>query len=211
MSYIKQNRRLLLFIVLMVVFRSAIADWSPVPTGSMKPTILEGDVVFVNKHAYDIRIPLTSISLKRISSPERGDIVVFESEKADLRMLKRIIGLPGDKITMLHNQLFINGRAVSYLFENENNGTKQFIELLPGKQHKIQLFRSNAQYDNFAPITVPQDHYFVMGDNRQNSSDSRIYGFVPHHELRGRTERVIASFNIKKDYLPRFKRFWKSI
>ena len=211
MKLIRENRRLLLFLFLMLVFRSAVADWSPVPTGSMKPTIVEGDIVFINKHAYDIKLPLTNISLKNLATPERGDIVVFKSEKADLRLLKRVIGLPGDKIALRDNQLFINSQPVSYIFNKQERGIGYFTELLPDKTHEIQLLNNYSKYDSFSEIAVPEGHYFVMGDNRQNSSDSRVYGFVPHHELVGRTKRVLVSFNIKNNYLPRLDRFLKAI
>lgn len=210
-NFIRENRRLLLFLFLMLVFRSAIADWSPVPTGSMKPTIVEGDVVFINKHAYDIKLPFSNISLKNISVPKRGDIIVFQSEKADLRLLKRVIGLPGDKISMKNNQLLINNQAVPYKFDKTEDNIHYLTEALPNSPHKIQLMRNRSGYDSFPIITVPEGHYFVLGDNRQNSSDSRVYGFVPHHELVGRTKRVMLSFDMDNYYLPRLQRFWKAI
>src|SRR5712671_1022116 len=92
----REYRGFALFVVLMVVFRSSLADWNTVPTGSMKPTILEGDRIWVNKLAYDLRLPLTGVSLYRLADPQRGDIVVFDSKAADTRLVKRVIGLPGD-------------------------------------------------------------------------------------------------------------------
>src|SRR5258708_31927955 len=92
----REYRGFALFIILMIIFRSALADWNVVPTGSMKPTILEGDRILVNKLAYDFRVPLTHIALYRFADPSRGDIVVFDSRAADTRLVKRVIGLPCD-------------------------------------------------------------------------------------------------------------------
>jgi signal peptidase I len=89
-----------LFVFLMIIFRSALADWNVVPTGSMKPTILEGDRILVNKLAYDFKIPLTHISIYKFADPKRGDIVIFDSKLADTRLVKRVIGLPGDTVEM---------------------------------------------------------------------------------------------------------------
>ncbi|MCJ8303996.1 signal peptidase I, partial [Shewanella sp.] len=95
LKLLKQNRSFLLFMILMLVFRSAVADWNSVPTGSMKPTILEGDRLLVNKMAYDIRVPFTHLSLVRIADPARGEIIIFDSVKADKKLVKRVIGVPG--------------------------------------------------------------------------------------------------------------------
>src|SRR5260221_4787002 len=98
----------------MVIFRSAVADWNTVPTGSMKPTILEGDRVRVNKLAYDLLIPLTHVSIFRFADPRRGDIVVFDSKAAETRLVKRVIGVPGDVVDMRDNRLRINGIEARY-------------------------------------------------------------------------------------------------
>ena len=103
-----------LFIVLMIMFRSALADWNVVPTSSMKPTILEGDRILVNKLAYDFKLPLTHISVYKFADPKRGDIVVFDSKLADSRLVKRVIGLPGDIVEMKDNRLIINGIEARY-------------------------------------------------------------------------------------------------
>ena len=110
----REYRGFAAFIVLMVIFRSALADWNVVPTGSMKPTIIEGDRILVNKLAYDFKVPLTHISLHKFADPARGDIVVFDSRAADTRLVKRVIGLPGDIVEMKDNRLTINGIAARY-------------------------------------------------------------------------------------------------
>jgi len=107
-------RSFFVFIALMFIFRSAIADWYEVPTGSMKPTIIEGDRIFVNKVAYDIKLPFTLVTLVSWGNPERGDVVVFDSLTDDKRLIKRVVGLPGDIIEIIDNQLFINSTAATY-------------------------------------------------------------------------------------------------
>src|SRR6266576_5079250 len=110
----REYRGFALFIVLMMIFRSALADWNVVPTGSMKPTIIEGDRILVNKLAYDFKVPLTHISVYKFADPGRGDIIVFDSRAANTRLVKRVIGLPGDTVEMRANRLTINGIAARY-------------------------------------------------------------------------------------------------
>ena len=113
-SLIKNHKGFVLFVSFLFIFRGAIADWHPVPTGSMKPTILEGDVIWENKMAYNLHVPFTDISLFKTGEPKRGDIVVFTSSAANKRLIKRLIGLPGDKIQIEKNNLIINGNVVNY-------------------------------------------------------------------------------------------------
>ncbi len=203
----QQNRFFLLFILLMFAFRSAIADWNDVPTGSMKPTILEGDRIFVNKMAYDLRIPFTHVSLFKTADPVRGDIIVFDSEKAGKRLVKRVVGVPGDLVSMRNNVLTINGNQLRY--QNLDGSHTDHIEDLPGLSHAI---RTNPGRHNpmasFATVEVPDDHYLAMGDNRDNSADSRVIGFVPRQEIVGRTRSVVLSFNHDNYYIPRADRFF---
>ncbi|MGY0627054.1 MAG: signal peptidase I, partial [Paraglaciecola chathamensis] len=110
----RDNKSVLLFIVLMCVFRSAIADWNEVPTGSMQPTIVEGDRIWVNKLAYDVSTPFVNYSLLKLADPIRGDIIVFDSAPADKRLVKRVVGIPGDTIAMIDNVLYINQQPLSY-------------------------------------------------------------------------------------------------
>lgn len=218
-SIIKKNKGFVLFIVFLLVFRGAIADWHPVPTGSMKPTILEGDVIWENKLAYDLQIPFTDISLMRIGEPERGDIIVFTSAKADKRLIKRLVGLPGDTIEVKNNQLFLNGERAEYTRLNDETLEPKrkidreigviALEKINGEEpHVIQV--KPGEYNplkNFDKITVPEDHYFFMGDNRDNSADSRYYGFIPRSEIRGHATHILLSLNTKDSYKPRFERF----
>lgn len=200
------------FIVLMVFFRSAVADWYTVPTGSMQPTIEIGDRVVVNKMAYDLKIPLTNIILNKISDPERGDIIVFESKAAKNRLIKRVIGLPGDMISMRNEILTINGKTVSYASKIKENKEIHTIEDLTGLKHIVKYDPTrNANLASFNTVKVPEGHYLVLGDNRRNSADSRVYGFVPREELKGKAHYVAFSLNYNNFYLPKPERFLESL
>lgn len=212
----QNNKLFILFILLMSVFRSAVADWYTVPTGSMLPTIKIGDRVIVNKMAYDLKLPFSQYSLLTISEPQRGEIVVFESEAADNRLIKRMIGLPGDVIAMKNEKLYINGKPLNYQVTEQTskqNAQQLFAtEQVDTISHTIRIDKNSSnELSNFGPITVPDSHYLVLGDNRRNSADSRVYGFVPRHEIKGKATSVAFSFNYDNYYLPRDNRFFKDI
>ncbi|GAA6151715.1 signal peptidase I [Pseudoteredinibacter isoporae] len=199
----QENRSFFLFILGMMMFRSAIADWNDVPTGSMLPTITEGDRITVNKMAYGLRLPFTDQLLTSAETAKRGDIVVFDSEAADKRLVKRVIGLAGDTVAMRKHRLIINGRPLAYeTLENDI-----LIEHLAGHSHKVRIDNVNSPLANFSAVTVPDGHYLVLGDNRNNSADSRVYGFIPQKELRGRADSVAISFDYENYFLPRQERF----
>lgn len=208
----REYRGLAVFIVLMTIFRSALADWNVVPTGSMKPTILEGDRIFVNKLAYDLKIPLTHISLYTVANPQRGDIVVFDSGAADTRLVKRVIGLPGDTVEMRDNRLIINGIAARYSGIEYEADTIFATESYLGMSHRIELVRYGAsRFNTFGPVAVPKDSYLVLGDNRDNSADSRFYGFIPRDELVGNATTTVLSLNYDNHYIPRADRFFRAL
>src|SRR5580700_334016 len=110
----RENKSLLLFVIILTAVRSAIADWNDVPTGSMNPTIVQGDRVFVNKLAYDLKVPFTTWHVAQWSNPKRGDIIVFFSPVDGIRLVKRVVGLPGDRIEQVNDRLWINGRPLEY-------------------------------------------------------------------------------------------------
>jgi len=209
------NKGFLLFLLLMVMFRSAIADWNDVPSGSMRPTIIEGDRIYVNKLAYDIRVPLTHISLKHLDEPHRGDVVIFDSKAADKRLVKRAIGLPGDVVQLQDNKLTINGVAANYTDVEDHGDYVIASETLDGMQHRVRFepYRSNP-HRSFGPVTVPENSFLMLGDNRDNSADSRsaergYIGFVPRQEIVGRSSHIVASLNPDHYYLPRADRWWE--
>ena len=211
----KENKSLFVFICLMLVFRSAVADWSDVPTGSMKPTIVEGDRIFVNKMAYDIRLPFTHISLIKLAEPQTNDIIIFDSVASDKRLVKRVIGVPGDKIAMKDNQLLINGQAITYqqtsTEKSHINNHYDNTETINGHSHNIRTNNVASRLANFNQVTVPEGQFLVLGDNRDNSADSRVIGFVPRNEIVGRSSKVVFSLNYDNYYIPRSDRFLHSL
>jgi signal peptidase I len=212
-----------LFIALIVAtsFKSAIADWNVVPTGSMKPTILEGDRIFINKLAYDLKIPYTTWHVAKWNDPQRGDIVIFYSPADGKRLVKRVIGVPGDLIAMENNRLIINGKKikyepVNYLNSKDMSLSKQvdkqiFIENLTGMSHPLMISTSHPLFPSFNPIYVPKGKYFMMGDIRDNSADSRYFGFVGRSEIVGQAISVVVSFDTSNTYRPRWERFFTKL
>lgn len=208
---LKENKNFILFIFLMVVFRSAVADWNDVPTGSMNPTIVEGDRILVNKLAYDIRVPFSNISLAKLADPVAGDIIIFDSKAAEKRLVKRVIGIPGDRVQLINNQLFINDQAIEYSEPVHNGHYRVQTETLNDREHRIQVHELGSALSNFPSVTVPEDHVLAMGDNRDNSADSRVIGFVPRNEIIGRSNTVVISFNYDNYFIPRKERFMLSL
>ncbi len=218
----KEWRITIFFIVFVIIpVKSSLADWNWVPTGSMNPTILEGDLIYVNKTAYDLRLPLTFYRLSKWSDPKRGDIVICFSPEDGTRLVKRVIGEPGDTIEMKNNILFINSQSADYT-KIEPEYTEYFpfelrsssllaMEDLDGFRHAVMSIPSNRAIRSFGPVTVPKDNYFVMGDNRDNSRDSRFFGFVERKAIVGKAKGVIVSFDITDKFKPRLKRFFTSL
>lgn len=207
----RENKSFILFIALMLVFRSAVADWNDVPTGSMKPTIIEGDRIYVDKLAYDVNIPFIGYSIYKLDDPKTNDIIIFNSKQAGKRLVKRVIGTPGDIISLDNNQLVVNGRSIKYKETKRSAGLTILTEQLLPSGHKIQLTEQQAMYTSFKPVKVPKGHYLVLGDNRNHSADSRVIGFVPRDEIIGRSNKVVLSLDYENYFLPRLDRFLKDI
>ena len=196
-------------------FKSAIADYNWVPTGSMKPTILEGDLVLVNKLAYDLKFPFTLTRLATWDDPAPGDIVVFFSPKDGVRLVKRVIAGPGDTVEMRDDVLFLNGRKLDYtLFGDHPFGSEIYEdaqpviakEAHPGQAHWVMALPSRPALRSFPAVTVPAGSYFMMGDSRDNSFDSRFFGVVDRKQIVGRAGRVLLSLDKNRHYAPRLRR-----
>ena len=208
-------------IVIATSFKSAIADWNIVPTGSMKPTILEGDRIFVNKLAYDLKLPYTTVHIMQWGSPVRGDIVVFYSPVDGTRLVKRVVGVPGDSIEMRNNQLIVNGQRVRYEPLNQGKtddrpsgidaGQFGLIESLDETRHPVMITPQRPSLRSFGPVSVPEDKYFMMGDNRDNSEDSRYFGFVERCSVVGQATHVVISLDVNDKYRPRWERFFTGL
>jgi signal peptidase I len=209
----------LLFIII-APLKSAIVDWNWVPSGSMKPTILEGELVLVNKLAYDLKVPFTTRHLSEWAEPVRGDVAVFFSPKDGTRLVKRVIGLPGDTVEMRSDVLYLNGVAQQYrardtrafqrdIFEDRHPVVA--VEHLGGCDHYVLALPGRAALRTFGPYQVPAGHYFMMGDSRDNSFDSRFFGPVARDQVVGRASAVILSFDTSRFLLPRLGRMITSL
>lgn len=206
--------------LMMMTFRSAVADWNDVPTGSMKPTIIEGDRIFINKVAYDLKVPFTTIRIFEWANPTWGDIVVLRSPEDGKRLVKRVVGLPGDRIEIRRGRLLVNGTPAEYLalapeIINQIDLQEQpsyifATESLQGHAHATMFGMTGSQRD-FGPFTVPEHKYFVMGDNRDNSYDSRRFGPVDHDAILGQATGVALSLDHSDYFMPRWDRFFSRL
>ncbi len=232
----RQIRPILVLVLCFTAFRSSFADWNDVPTGSMKPTIFEGDRIYVNKVAYGLKFPYTTWHLARWGAPGRGEIVVFYSPRNGTRLVKRVVGLPGERIMMRGGQLYINGKPLEM---TPFTPTPADLEQIPRDQHQTtNFFREHGAEPpyvtsllsdkgldlrrdaygrpvypmrDFSEREIPAGHYFMMGDNRDNSDDSRYIGTVPVDQILGRSSRVIFSLDYKNWWLPRGNRWFHAM
>lgn len=219
-AFLHKNRGFLAFLLLLGVFRTAIADWNPIPSGSMRPNLLEGDVVFVNRLAYDLKLPLTNVILLRTGDPQRGDVVTFYSPKDGTHLIKRLAAVPGDLVEMRDKHLIINGQEDSYVLNErtiehldggQNLEALRMTESDGNQSHVVQWMPEIAARDNFGPMRVPGGQFLMLGDNRDDSADSRYIGLVPRNLLIGHAVRVLVSADIKGNWAPRTDRFGKKL
>jgi signal peptidase I len=199
-------------------FRSAAADWNDVPSGSMKPTILEGDRIFVNKLAYDLKVPFTTFHLAEWGDPQRGEVVVLWSPYDERLLVKRVVGVPGDTLEMADGRLLVNGRAAAYaplgssdLRRSGFRGDEAAFarETVDGKSHAVMTapgFRGDLPR-----LVVPAGQYFLMGDHRDDSFDSRYWGFAERRRIVGRAVGVVLSVDRDHSWKPRWERFFTAL
>jgi len=208
------------FPVILIVFllRSFLVEPFKIPSSSMVPTLLVGDFILVNKFTYGVRLPVLNRKVVELGNPQRGDVMVFRyPEDPSLDYIKRVVGLPGDRIEYRNKRLTINGTPVpvrqidDYLSRERMQFSRRYIETLGGVEHEILLdedapalmtpgrsfpFASNCNYNSSGlTCTVPAGHYFMMGDNRDNSSDSRVWGFVPDENIVGKAFFIWLNLN----------------
>ncbi len=259
-------RGLLVFFAVMILFRSAVADWNQVPSGSMKPGILAGDRIVVDKLAWSLRVPFTTVRVAEWSHPARGDVVTFDNPVDGRLFIKRVVAVPGDRVEWNRNRLTINGEAAAYaplaagevgalpiddpvrhrFYRESLLGTTRVVMLddRPGttdphdnamsrllgpatrncERYAIRAAGAGTLVTNaicrcaaagvcstFPVFTVPAGKYWMMGDNRDNSSDSRVIGFVDRQSIYGRAHAVAFSVDTDNYYRPRFERFFTAL
>lgn len=214
-------RPIIAVVIVLCTFRSAVADWHDVPTGSMKPTVLEGDRIVVNKLAYDLRVPFTGWRLISWGDPAPGDVVILFAPDSGERLVKRVVAGPGDTIELVRNQLVINGQALVYRpldqdtveqIDAAQRGRHEFAAERVGEHlHAVMATPAMPAPRTFGPTVVPADHYFVMGDNRDGSRDSRYFGTVSRGAIVGRVFGVAFSLDGGHYHLPRLDRFLRAV
>lgn len=204
-------------LLIVLILRSFIIEPFRIPSGSMLPTLEIGDFIVVNKFSYGIKLPLLHWNLVNIGMPQRGDVVVFRyPHDTSQDYIKRLIGLPGDHIVYKDKQLTINGKKMTQsdsrpyakLSETYPLETEHRSEQLEGISHDILLTRARRRHDG--EWTVPEDHYFVMGDNRDNSNDSRVWGFVAKEHFAGKAFLIWMSWDYDEMTI-KYPRIWTSI
>ncbi|WP_396615250.1 signal peptidase I [Lysobacter soli] len=193
-------------LAVVLILRSFVAEPFRIPSNSMMPTLLTGDFILVNKFTYGLRLPINNHKVIGIGEPQRGDVVVFRPpHHPDQDWIKRVVGLPGDRVGYHDNQVSVNGKALAYapigVYQGKGNGTEmtgaeELQEDLLGRRHHV-LERTNLPFidQGEGDWIVPPGHYFVMGDNRDNSEDSRYWGFLPEENLRGKAFLIWMNFD----------------
>jgi signal peptidase I len=199
------------------VLRSFLFEPFKIPSGSMMPTLLVGDLILVNKFQYGLRLPVINTKITEGSPPQRGDVMVFRyPPKPSLDYIKRVVGIPGDEVAYLNKRLTINGQVIQtvavpeFFDEDTMRYFKQYEETLGGHRHKLLndddrpafipgaddfVFKQNCRYSVEGVVCkVPAGHYFMMGDNRDNSLDSRYWGFVPDKNIVGQAFFIWMNF-----------------
>lgn len=192
-------------VLIVLILRSFLAEPFRIPSASMMPSLLIGDFILVNKFTYGIRLPVLNTKIIELGEPKRGDVVVFRYPKdPTIDYIKRVIGLPGDKVTYENKKLYINDQPVKYVSlgryqgvgqGEDMTGAEELVEDLTGVEHGILNRNSISSAEGV--YIVPKGNYFVMGDNRDNSNDSRYWGTVPEENLVGRAFFIWMNWDIK--------------
>ena len=192
-------------LAVVLVLRSFVAEPFRIPSSSMMPTLLIGDFILVNKFAYGLRLPISNRKVFAIGEPSRGDVVVFRPpHHPDQDWIKRVIGLPGDTITYRDNQVLVNGERLDYerlgLYKGRGRGSDMtgaalYAEALPRHRHEVLEVDDSPFEQGNGEWRVPSGSYFVMGDNRDRSDDSRFWGTLPEGQLRGKAFLIWMSWD----------------
>ena len=205
-------------ILAVLLLRSFLVEPFRIPSGSMMPTLLVGDFILVNKYAYGLRWPVLNSKFLPLGEPERGDVVVFRFPKDEsIDYIKRVVGVPGDQIYYRNKTLYVNGEPMAqlplppYVGEGSgagHTGAYRALEQIDGEEHEILInprardLPPGCMVLANGPVTVPEGSYFVVGDNRDNSNDSRCWGFVPEGNLVGKAFAIWMHWDGQRDGLP---------
>ncbi len=187
------------FLLFLVIRTFVIQTWTVI-SGSMEDTLLVGDFLVLSKSAYGATIPGTEVTLPGYSQPRRGDIVVFRGHHEPIDLVKRLVGMPGDTLAMRDGAVYLNGQAQDepYVMHTDP-GTDGYHPSMDWQLNYLVEATGAARYrptrDNWGPLVVPVDHFFVMGDNRDQSLDSRYWGFVPRESIKGRAVMLYFSWD----------------
>lgn len=201
------SRFLFPVVIIVLVLRTFMAEPFKIPSGSMLPTLEIGDFILVNKFTYGLRLPVGHQKILSLGEPERGDVMVFRYPKnPNVDYIKRVVGLPGDEVAYYNKRLYINGDPVQLDSLNSEYkaqpGVMRYQEVLGGVKHEILLNDTSFARDFI--VNVPEGRYFVMGDNRDRSSDSRVWGFVPEENLVGQAFAIWMNWDCTLSALSRF-------
>jgi signal peptidase I len=192
-TLVEYSRSFFPVLLFVLIIRSFIFEPFRIPSGSMMPTLLQGDYIFVKKYSYGLRLPVLEKKIFDTGAPQRGDVVVFRlPSEPNINYIKRVVGLPGDQITYRHHLLTINGQPVTTARDGAEpvfRNIPRFTESLDEREHSI-LIEAPANSARDGAFTVPDGHFFMMGDNRDNSKDSRFIGSIPETHLVGEAVRV---------------------
>ena len=200
---VKNNRSFILFIILYLFFRTAYADWSPVPSGSMEPTILPGDYLWIDKTSYGPTVPFLNKQLVTWGRPARGDIITFVPPHTDDLYVKRVIAIPGDTVLIEGIEVYVNGKLLEKRLSEITDSAIIGRETIAGIDHAFKLSRNRQIAYIGHSIKIPEGKYFVMGDHRNNSADSRHWGLVDQENIMGKVTSIALSFSLKRELFER--------
>jgi signal peptidase I len=212
---VEYSRSFFPVLLLVLLVRSFLFEPFRIPSGSMMPTLLVGDFIFVNKYAYGLRLPVLNKKILENGKPQRGDIIVFRlPSDPSINYIKRLVGLPGDTIRYADKKLYVNGQpieaAVTGFYDGEDQiGSVLGTEKLGNIEHRVLLIPGMRSVEG--TFVVPAGHYFMMGDNRDNSKDSRYIGAIPEENLVGKAAVIWLNFDFSLSHAPRWERIGHSV